>query len=58
MRVTIITPGLTVTADAPPEAADALQRSAFEVRLPPPTQAETERAGRILAAWLRRRKAG
>lgn len=61
MRVTIVTPGITVSTDAPPEAADAIQRDALEVRLPPPTGAEAQRGGHILAEWLReqrRRRAG
>jgi len=56
MKLTITGPGLTVSTDAPAESADALQKSALEVRLPAPTPAATDRAGRILAAWLRRHR--
>lgn len=57
MKIAIIGPGLTVSTDAPVESADALQRSALEVSMPPPTPAEERRVGLELAAWLREQRA-
>lgn len=45
--------GITVECDGPLEALDTIQRDAFEVRLPEPTDEEALEAGRILVDWLR-----
>jgi hypothetical protein len=54
--IAIATDGISVSSDGPIEALEAVQRDAFEVRLPIPTDEEARAAGRVLAEWLRNLK--
>lgn len=60
MKVAIVGPGLTVSTEAPVESADALQRSALEVRLPPPPPERVGELAELLVrlGWIRAQDAG
>lgn len=60
MKVTITGPGLTVSTDGPVESADAIQRSALEVRLPPPPPERVGELAELLVrlGWIKPRDAG
>lgn len=47
--VTVQADGVTVSTDGPVEAQDAIQRDAFEVAIPEPTDEEAREAGRVIA---------
>ncbi len=60
MKVTVHTDAVTASTDAPVESAEALQRSALEVRLPPPPPERMGELAELLVrlGWIRAQDAG